>query len=67
MPVDARISTKRGLWANLGSAEGPPVYVAPLAEFFHCKDCELCGEPRSPVSRKAALERGLKACPVCAP
>jgi len=56
-----------GLWATLGPVSDPPVYVTPLATVFHRQDCELCGDPRSPVSRQDALERGLTACPVCEP
>ena len=56
-----------GLWATFGPEAEPPVYVTPLATVFHRKECELCGDPRSPVSRQDALERGLTACPVCEP
>jgi len=59
-----------GLWATFGPEADPPVYVTPLAtmrSYFHRKDCELCGDPRSSISRADALEGGLTACPVCEP
>ncbi len=61
---EIKIDTDGGLWAEIGP---PLVYVAPLATIFHRSDCELCGDPRSAVSREAAIERGLTACPVCEP
>ncbi len=61
---DIEISTEGGLWADIGP---PPVYVSPLATVFHRQDCELCGDPRSAVSKQAAIERGLTPCPVCEP
>ena len=58
---------EKGLWLKVGSASEPPVWVTPLATIFHREECEICGEPRSPVSRQEAVERGLTACPVCDP
>ena len=58
---------EKGLWVKVGTVSEPPVWVTPLPTFFHREDCEVCGEPRSPVGRQEAVERGLTPCPVCEP
>lgn len=63
---DVVAETEAGLWEETEMPEDP-VWVAPLAMAFHTEDCALCGAPRWPVSREAALERGLIPCPVCQP
>jgi hypothetical protein len=55
-----------GLWGSI-SVPIDPVWVAPLAEFFHRHECELSGSPNWVVSRSDALTRGLNPCPDCEP